>query len=162
LLSVKSPAGVYLFVEIFSGILIIINLEDKRMLAIVVGLFAIIGALLRDGIGIVTAHLWHGIFPFATLSVNWIGCFVLGWFNYHIKKLDRVSVYIKTGFGTGLVGSFTTFSTFSVDTIKLFETGHITLGLIYLLDSFVGGFLLAYLGMRLGMVMMNKSGGAVR
>jgi len=120
------------------------------MMYIVVGLFAMAGALLRDGIGQVTLNWWSGSFPVATLVINIIGCFVLGWFTNHIKKLSQVHPYIKTGVGTGLIGSFTTFSTFSVETIRLFESGHLLMGIVYLLTSYFGGWLFAFLGVKLG------------
>lgn len=129
------------------------------MLMIVVGIFAIIGALLRDGVGEITSLWWSGIFPFATLIVNLAGCFILGWFTTHIKKLESVHPYIKTGVGTGLVGSFTTFSTFSVETIQLFDSGHLALGFIYLFVSFAGGWAFAFLGFSMGdFIFMKKEG----
>jgi fluoride exporter len=128
------------------------------LLIIIIGLFAVVGALLRDGIGELTSHWWHGVFPVATLFVNLAGCFILGWFTTHIKKLEKVHTYIKTGFSTGLVGSFTTFSTFSVESIQLFESGHTTLALLYLLDSYLGGWAFVFLGYKFGKYIMASKG----
>ncbi|MGV3489029.1 MAG: fluoride efflux transporter CrcB [Tuberibacillus sp.] len=131
------------------------------MVYIVVGLFAAIGALLRDGIGLITEHWWTGVFPVATLIINLIGCLVLGWFSKHVKKLKTVHPYIKTGISTGLIGSFTTFSTFSVETVKLFDNGNLPIGVVYLVLSYAGGWLMAYLGMKLGDRIMSVRKDAV-
>ena len=132
------------------------------MLVIIVGIFAIIGALLRDGVGILTLQFWNGIFPVATLIVNLVGCFILGWSTSYIKELDNVHTYIKTGVGTGLIGSFTTFSTFSVETIRLFESGQIHIAALYLVISYIGGLWMTFLGFRTGELILVNHGGEFR
>jgi len=126
------------------------------MVYVTIGLFSVLGALLRDVIGQWTTLWWEGSFPVATFSINILGCFFLGWFSGHLKKLERIPPTIKTGVSTGFIGSFTTFSTFSVETAHLFTNGHVLLAMIYLLLSYVGGFLCVFLGTKFGDWMMRN------
>lgn len=61
-----------------------------------------------------------------------------------------------TGLSVGLVGGFTTFSTFSFDSINLFLNNKIGLGLLYILVSLIGGLILAQIGTKMGRSFENK------
>lgn len=89
-------------------------------------------------------------FPLPTLVINLFGSFVLAWFTTKLKHSFKLSPYIVSAIGTGLLGSFTTFSTFSIETVKLFDNNHYLLAFIYIALSVSGGLLTAYLGYRLG------------
>ncbi|MFS0862445.1 fluoride efflux transporter CrcB [Fredinandcohnia sp. 179-A 10B2 NHS] len=86
-------------------------------------------------------------FPIGTLTVNLIGCFVLGWFLSATS--NRIDPKLLLLFGTGFIGSFTTFSTFSVEVIHLMEAGKVISALIYILISGILGMVLSYGGYRL-------------
>lgn len=88
-------------------------------------------------------------FPIGTLTVNLIGCFVLGWFLSFATASKRVDPKLVLLVGTGFIGSFTTFSTFSVEVIHLMEDGMFSFALIYILISGIFGMLLSYSGYRL-------------
>ncbi|SFA53763.1 camphor resistance protein CrcB [Parageobacillus thermantarcticus] len=120
------------------------------MIYVVVGLFGIIGALLRYYLGLLVNNWWSGSFPLATLLANMIGCFALGCLNAYLPRLRNIPSYVATGLGTGLVGSFTTFSTFSVETVELLRTSHWGTALVYVFLSMCGGLLMALCGFRLG------------
>lgn len=81
-----------------------------------------------------------------TLFVNLVGCFLLGWFTKAFMEKNILPTYISTGIGTGLIGSFTTFSTFSVEMVQLIQDGFLVYAFIYLFVSFFGGLLFAYFG----------------
>lgn len=88
-------------------------------------------------------------FPVAVLTVNLVGGFVLGWL---LARRERT---VTTGSSTtfwaiGVLGSFTTFSAFSVDTIELLDAGRGAIAALYVAASVVGGLLLAHMGQRLG------------
>ena len=85
--------------------------------------------------------------PWTTMGINWIGCFVLGFFSTWAAK--RVPETVRVGVGTGVLGGFTTFSTFSVDTLRLLQAGNVAEAALYAAASLIGGVLLAALGMRL-------------
>ncbi|KMY55274.1 membrane protein [Bacillus sp. FJAT-27231] len=87
-------------------------------------------------------------FPLGTLLINLIGCFFLGWFLTFVNRYKRVKPEITLMIGTGVIGSFTTFSTFSVETVHLFQGGHAFLAVLYVLVSTLFGLLLADAGRR--------------
>lgn len=109
-----------------------------------------VGAALRYLVGLCCAQLSTNIFPFSTLIVNVLGCFLLGilWgLGERYTGFGNTSAYLMLS--VGLCGAFTTFSTFSADTIRLMDSGHIFLALLYLLVSILAGFLLFYLGRKI-------------
>lgn len=116
------------------------------MIYFYIGIAGAIGAILRYIIGI--CFYTNNPFPFATLSVNLIGSFLLAWLTtQYFKKISWPS-HIKTAIGTGFVGSFTTFSTLSVETVELFQNGNSFYGFLYVLISVMGGLLMAKLGFK--------------
>ncbi len=90
-------------------------------------------------------HSGNG-FPFGTLFINLMGCFILGWFLSYAGRSKKVRHEWSLLIGTGFIGSFTTFSTFSVETLQLFQRGFIGQALLYILASTVFGTLLAFIG----------------
>ncbi|WP_077616382.1 fluoride efflux transporter CrcB [Caenibacillus caldisaponilyticus] len=128
------------------------------MTAVAVGFFGMIGALLRYGMDEAIGRWWHGAFPIPTLIVNLLGCFALGWFTARIKARDDIHPYIKTGVSTGMIGSFTTFSAFSVETIQLLEKGAAGLAVLYVLASLLGGVLFVAAGFRSGTSRFGNGG----
>lgn len=116
---------------------------SQKLLA--VGIGGVIGAVGRYTISL--AFLEGGGFPFATLIVNLIGCFFLSYLlnNARIKSILSPEVFL--GLGTGLIGSFTTFSTFAVETIELVQVSFF-LAVFYVFISVIGGLILCYLGFK--------------
>jgi len=107
------------------------------------------GAICRYGFG--ELILTDGRFPFATLLVNLLGCFILGWLLTFVAQRRNVSPGIPLFFGTGFTGSFTTFSTFSVETIQLFQNGFVFLALLYILISICLGLCLTFIGYKIAL-----------
>ncbi len=71
-------------------------------------------------------------FPYATLSINVLGSFLMGFF--FVLTLDRlvISSYIRVGVLTGFIGGFTTFSTFAMETLLLAEHGNAGKAVVYI------------------------------
>jgi CrcB protein len=110
-----------------------------------IGVGGAVGSMLRYGVG-----LWFSSarFPWATLSVNVVGSFVLGvLFTY---ALSRWSTTIITGLAVGLIGGFTTFSTFAWESFTMTQAGEISRAAVYVVVSMVGGLLAALLGYAAG------------
>ncbi|GLY09478.1 fluoride efflux transporter CrcB [Pseudobacillus badius] len=105
-----------------------------------------VGAISRYGFGEWIDPV-HG-FPLGTLLINLIGCFLLGWFLTYVSRSPRVKPEVVLMIGTGFIGSFTTFSTFSVETIRLVQAGSVLLAVLYVLLSTLAGLLLAEAGRR--------------
>lgn len=115
-----------------------------------VGIGGAIGSILRYLVSIVTLEYFGTGFPYGTLFVNLVGSFVLAWFTSRIIALNKIAEYLSAAIGTGLIGSFTTLSTLSVDVVALAEKGHLSYVIIYFLMSILGGLLLAFAGLTLG------------
>ena len=116
------------------------------MVYLFVGIAGSLGAILRYLLGI--SLFTHSSFPYATLCINLIGSFLLAWLTTRFFKRTSLSPVMKTAIGTGFVGSFTTFSTLSVETVQLFQTGAIGLGVLYVTISIIGGFLMSTIGFK--------------
>ncbi|MHC1565831.1 MAG: fluoride efflux transporter CrcB, partial [Candidatus Syntropharchaeales archaeon] len=102
----------------------------SRLLFIAIG--GAIGALLRYAISDMTYKYLDGSFPWGTLSVNLIGAIVIG-FLWGIFEETTISPDFRSFVFIGIVGSFTTFSTYSLETFYLFRNGEIKLALINVL-----------------------------
>ncbi|MBO0450114.1 CrcB family protein [Enterococcus sp. MJM12] len=110
---------------------------------IIVAFFAFFGGNARYLLGL-SLPVVNG-FPLGTLVANLLGCFLFSWLVKHIMADQDVNGRLILGVGTGFFGAFTTFSSFALDTVKLFETNVLLAGL-YLTVSIFGGILMAYLG----------------
>lgn len=73
-----------------------------------------------------------GGFPWTTLGVNAVGCAVIGVFMVVITEVWAAHRLVRPFFGTGVLGGFTTFSTYAVDSRSLFADGQVRTGLAYL------------------------------
>lgn len=97
----------------------------------VVACGGVIGACARYG----TALAWPtapGSFPWTTLAVNTAGCFTIGVFMVLITDVWAAHRLVRPFFGTGVLGGFTTFSTYTVDVQRLTGAGHLPQALAYL------------------------------
>jgi fluoride exporter len=90
-------------------------------------------------------------FPTGTLTINLIGCLFLGWFLTFVSKRQRIKPELSLFIGTGFVGSFTTFSTFSVETVQLFQNSYIVQAVFYVFTSIILGLLMTYIGWKLAL-----------
>lgn len=90
-------------------------------------------------------------FPTGTFVINAIGCFLLGWLLTYSEKNRLLSKEWSLLLGTGLIGSFTTFSTFSVETLLLIESAKYIVASLYVFGSIFLGIGLAYIGVRLAL-----------
>lgn len=107
-----------------------------------VGLGGALGAILRYSISLLPLK---SSFPFLTLITNVIGAFVIGivvgLFEKHYLS-SNINLFLKTG----VCGGFTTFSTFSLETLTLLENGMPSIAMIYAFVSVIGCVIGVYLG----------------
>ncbi|MBM7651035.1 fluoride efflux transporter CrcB [Neobacillus cucumis] len=116
---------------------------------LLVGIAGIIGAILRYLLGVSFNHWWFHDFPLATFITNMLGCFILGWFTHFLPRLN-LHPHLITALGTGLIGAFTTFSTFSVETVHLITIDKWGTALLYVLLSLFCGILFSWGGYQAG------------
>ena len=96
-----------------------------------------IGALLRHGVNVgAVKMLGHG-FPYGTLTVNIVGSFIMGALIVIFAHIAQPTETLRVFLITGLLGAFTTFSTFSLDFAALFERGEYINSGIYLSTSVI-------------------------
>jgi CrcB protein len=112
---------------------------------------AVLGAESRYVVGAQVAARWPGTFPWGTLLINLTGSLVLGFFITLIAKRFREPAYVRLFLATGLLGAYTTFSTFSVETVTLVQHGHSLLALAYVVVSLLGGYSAARGGVELAL-----------
>ena len=84
-------------------------------------------------------------FPYGTLIVNLFGCLVIGVLYGMFEKIP-VSAESRLFVVTGMLGGFTTFSAFSVESFQLFRSGQAAAAIAYILSSVAGGLLLTFAG----------------
>jgi CrcB protein len=115
----------------------------KLLLIAVGGAVGSVGRYLLSGVANRFSNTLH--FPVGTLTVNLIGSFIIGllwgWYEQHdYSSPMRSLVFI------GILGGFTTFSAFSLETLILFRDGHIKLALLNVILNNVLGIGLAFIG----------------
>jgi len=96
-----------------------------------------IGASLRHLVGLVTLRLFGPAFPWGTLTVNVVGSFVMGILVEVIARRLNASTELRLFLMTGLLGGFTTFSSFSLDTANMWERGEAAIAAGYVSGSVI-------------------------
>jgi CrcB protein len=112
--------------------------------------FGAAGTVARYGLDGWIQYRVGSVFPAGTLTINVLGCLCLGMIGRFSLNHIAVSPDLRIGLTTGLMGGFTTFSTFGWDTVRMLEEGQWTKASIYLGASVLGGLLAMMLGMRVG------------
>tara|TARA_B100001146_G_scaffold216304_1_gene219563 strand:+ start:36 stop:416 length:381 start_codon:yes stop_codon:yes gene_type:complete len=105
-----------------------------------------IGAVGRYAVMTAVSHLLGAGYPYGTIMVNLIGSFVLGGLVESLKYFSVISNELQVFLIVGVLGSFTTFSTFSMDVVVLMQRNEMFAAGLYILGSFVvsiGGLFLA-------------------
>jgi CrcB protein len=90
----------------------------------------------------------HRAYPIATLTVNLVGSFVLGFLVGWVG--ERVAPGLRLALFTGVLGGFTTFSTFALESAVLVRSGHTASGIGYIVLSVAAGVALAAIGLVAG------------
>ena len=115
-----------------------------------------LGTLCRYAIGEITKKLFHVGFPWGTLFVNGIGSFVIG-FLWGTQWFHNDSSTLKTFVFIGILGGFTTFSSFSLDTLNLFRNNQPLTAILNIAANNLMGLSLAALGYWLSNFIATKS-----
>lgn len=126
------------------------------MIYILIGLAGSVGAALRYSIG-VWMDPFNGVFPFPTLIINLAGCFALAWLMSAAPFTAAISASARSAIGTGFIGSFTTFSALSLETLQLLQHRLLFTAFLYITLSLIGGVAFAWLGDRAGNLQLQKT-----
>jgi fluoride exporter len=111
--------------------------------------FGSLGTLARYGLQGMVQYRTTAQFPSGTLIVNLLGCWLLGLIGEYALSHISVPADWRVGVTVGFFGAFTTFSTFSWETVHLLDDGDWMRALLYAGLSFIVGLFLLKLGMRL-------------
>lgn len=117
------------------------------MLYLIVFIGAGIGGALRHGVNISAARLFDFGFPFGTFIVNVAGSFVMGLLAGFFAYRAGVPQHVRLFLTTGILGGFTTFSTFSLDTALLIERHSLGLAAGYVIGSVAAALAALFFGL---------------
>jgi len=107
-----------------------------------VGAGGAIGAMGRFGLGLLGAQ-WGGSFPLATFATNVIGSLLMGiLMAVSIRQLGAVDPSVRLFLGIGVLGGFTTFSAFSLETVQMIQRGAALASVVISVSALFLGYLL--------------------
>ena len=113
---------------------------------LLIGVAGLIGTLGRYALSGYVARRFGETFPTGTLIVNMVGCFLAGLTFYLMQERFLVNQTVRTAVIIGLLGGFTTFSSFGLQTFTLLREGDIGLAIVNILASNAAGLLTVWAG----------------
>jgi fluoride exporter len=121
---------------------------------LLVGIGGAVGAMARHGVGILVGQAWRSDFPLATLLINVAGSLAMGLLIGLLARfMPPWQAEARLFLAIGVLGGFTTFSSFSLDTIALLERGQIGQAALYVALSVA----VSIAGLYLGLLMVRIS-----
>jgi CrcB protein len=120
---------------------------------ILIALAGLVGTLLRYWLSGFLARQYGETFPWGTMAVNLIGCFVAGALFVLTEKRFLVSPTIRTVILIGLLGGFTTFSAYGLQTFALLRDGEFGLAMLNVVTSNILGLFMVWAGYVFGKVL---------
>jgi fluoride exporter len=127
----------------------------------VIAVGGVLGAVSRYGIGLLQPH-GPGQFPWATLEVNAAGCVLIGVLMVVVTELTSPHRLARPFLGVGVLGGFTTFSTYAVDIQQLLLRHRPGLALAYLVGTLCAALVGVWLGVTVTRAAARSSGGRRR
>jgi CrcB protein len=107
-----------------------------------------VGSAARYGVGKLTLASLGPDYPWGTLAVNLIGGFLMGVLAGMLARTVG-SEHTRLLLGVGVLGGFTTFSAFSLDTVLMIERGQLSVAIVYVVVSTIGAILALFAGLHL-------------
>lgn len=111
-----------------------------------------LGGMLRHAINMLSLRWLGPNFPWGTFIINITGSIAMGLVVGFLAHRNVPGTELRLFVATGILGGYTTFSTFSLDTISLWERGEIATAAAYVL----GSLLLSFVGLWFGMVVFRR------
>ena len=120
----------------------------QQLLAIAGG--GAVGAVLRFIASTQVYRLFGRNFPYGTLAVNVLGSFLMGLLFILIVERGLLSAEWRSAIIVGFLGAFTTFSTFSIETLNLLESGELSRALLNIMFSVALCLVATWIGLIIG------------
>ena len=121
---------------------------------LLVGAGGAIGSIIRYLSGVAVGRVWASAFPLATMLINISGSLIMGLFiGWLARTTPAWQADARLFFAVGVLGGFTTLSSFSLDTVVLLERGEFGQAVLYVLGSVVVSIAALFVGllvMRMG------------
>lgn len=118
-----------------------------RIIALI-GIGSFIGGIFRYLLSQTIQTRFLSAYPFGTFTVNIIGCLIVG-IIFGLSEKFNVSPEWRLFLATGICGGFTTFSSFSLETMNMLKDGQYLYSFLYISSSVILGLIAVYLGMLL-------------
>lgn len=116
---------------------------------LLIGLGGGFGSILRYIIGSLISRAFPVTkFPLGTFLINLAGCLLIGVVVGWIERMDTYNQELRLLLVTGVLGGFTTFSAFGLETLSLLRSGQVVMAVCYSLSSVVLGVVFVFLGIR--------------
>jgi fluoride exporter len=112
---------------------------------ILVALGGAIGSLMRYFVALLLKNFYSGEFPWHTFTVNIIGCFFIGLvFSWSLQNIsfENIRLFLMVG----ILGGFTTYSSFGLETFDLIKQGKIIIALAYIFTTNAVGLIAVFSG----------------
>jgi fluoride exporter len=115
-----------------------------------VALGGALGATARYGADRLIERTVGGLFPWSTFTINVTGCFMIGLFSAAFVDRHHLPAWLRIGIVMGVIGGYTTFSTFAAEALDLDEIHHVLVSSAYVVGSVALGMAAVYAGTVLG------------
>ena len=117
---------------------------------LVIGIGGFLGANTRYLVAGWAARRFGATFPYGTFIINISGSFILGFFMAFLRDRAFIHPNYRLFFAIGFLGAYTTFSTFTYESLRLLQDGSILLGFTNILASIIIGLVGVFIGFMLG------------
>ena len=115
---------------------------------LLVGIGGALGSIARYLSGVAVGRVWPSSFPLATMLINITGSLIMGLFiGWLARTTPAWQADARLFFAVGVLGGFTTLSSFSLDTVVLIERGEVTQAAAYVLGSVLISILALFAGL---------------
>lgn len=113
---------------------------------LLVGIGGFLGAVTRYSFYMIEKNYFTNKLPWGTLIINALGCFIAGYCLPYLSSYHSGQRQFLLFLVMGFIGSFTTFSAFSVESFQLFKNGEVLMGMANIFISLFLGLIAVYLG----------------
>ncbi len=107
-----------------------------------------VGSALRYGLSLLLNPTAAGGWPWGTLSANVLGCILMGWLSSLLAGAVQLPDPVRIGILVGVLGGFTTFSSFGLETVRLYQGGQLAMAATYMAVSNLAGVIGLWIGLQ--------------